>query len=70
MQAYSLDLRERIIRSWQQGQSKAAFARTFMVSLSTIKRYIKRFELYGHVLPTVQGRMQGKLNKRLCKRLL
>ena len=29
MQAFSLDLREQIIKSWQQGQAKAAIARLF-----------------------------------------
>ena len=69
MIAYSLDLRERIINSWQAGQSKSAIARTFMVSLSTAKRYVKRFERLGHVLPTVQGHMSGKLNSRMRKQL-
>jgi len=69
MRAYSLDLRERIVSSWQKGESKASIAKRFMVSLSSTKRYIKRFEKYGHVRPTVQGRMQGKLTKRMRKRL-
>src|SRR5437870_5636316 len=34
MEALSLDLRERIIKSWQQGQPKSTIARTFMVCLS------------------------------------
>jgi len=69
MGAYSLDLRERIIKSWQQGQSKSAIARTFTVSLSTVKRYVKRFERLGNVLPTVQCHMLGKLNSKLRHRL-
>lgn len=69
MQAYSLDIRERVVSSWQQRESKAVIARRFMVSLSSVKRYIKRYEKHGHVRPTVQGRMQGKLTRRLCKRL-
>src|SRR5258706_6737052 len=69
MVAYSLDLRERIIRTWQEGQSKRAVARTFKVSLSTVKRYVKRFRCLGHVLPTVQGHMSGKLNSAQRKRL-
>lgn len=69
MQAYSLDLRERVIKSYAQGQSKSAIARTFMVSLSSVKRYIQRYEAQGHVRPTVQRRMQGKLSQRLLKRL-
>ncbi len=69
MIAYSLDLRERIIQIWQEGQSKSAIARTFKVSLSTVKRYVKRFERLGHVLPTVQGHMSGKLNSKSRKQL-
>src|SRR4051794_21867526 len=69
MRSYSLDLRERIIRCWQQGQQKSAIARAFLVSLSTVKRYIKRYERLGHVRPTVQRHMPGKLTKRLRKRL-
>jgi transposase len=40
-----------------------------MLSLSSVKRFIKRFEKYGHVRPTVQVRMQGKLTRRMRKRL-
>ncbi len=69
MQAFSLDLRERIIKSWQHGQAKAAIARVFTVSLSTVKRYITRFTTVGHVEPTPQQRMQGKLTRRLRKQL-
>jgi transposase len=69
MQAYSLDIRERIVSCWQQGEGKSSIAERFMVSLSSVKRYIKRFEIYGHVRPTIQGRMQGKITKRLRKRL-
>jgi transposase len=67
--AYSLDLRERIIKSWQDGQSKSAIARIFMVNLSTVKRYVQRFECLGHVLPTVQRHMVGKLNSKKRKQL-
>src|SRR5258706_7143614 len=69
MQAYSLDLRARIVKSWQQGQAKAAIARVFMVSLSSVKRYISQFNAEGHVQPKVQGRVQGKLTKWWRKRL-
>ncbi|MEP7288964.1 MAG: IS630 family transposase [Chloroflexota bacterium] len=70
MQAYSLDLRERVVSSWQQGESKTTIARRFMLSLSSVKRYIKRYEICGYIRPTVQGRMQGKLTRRLRKRLV
>lgn len=69
MQALSLDLRERIVALCQQGYAKAVVAARFMVSLSSVKRFVKQFESEGHVRPTVQGRMQGKLTKRWRKRL-
>jgi transposase len=67
MRALSLDLRVRIIKSWQQGQGKTALARVFMVSLSSVKRYIKQFETEGHVQPKVQRRSEGKLTKHWRK---
>ncbi len=54
MQALSLDLRERIIKRWQEGQPKAAIARVFLVSLSSVKRYVKQFQTEGHVRPKAQ----------------
>jgi len=69
MRAYSLDIRERIVGCWQEGESKTSIAERFKVSLSSVKRYVKRFETYGHILPTVQGRMQGKITRKLRKRL-
>jgi transposase len=69
MRAYSLDIRERIVSCWQEGESKTSIARRFKVSLSSVKRYIKRFESYGHFRPRGQGRMQGKLTKKLRKHL-
>ena len=69
MIAYSLDLRERIVKSFQQGKTKTAIARVFMVSLSSVKRYIKQFLVQGHVRPKGQRRMQSKLSHRWRKRL-
>src|SRR5262245_40484194 len=69
MQALSLDLRERIIKRWQQGQPKAVIARVFLVSLSSVKRYVKQFQTEGHVRPKVQRHVEGKLTKRWRKRL-
>ena len=40
-----------------------------MVSYSSVKRYVKRFQILGHVQPTVQQRLQGKLNHGLRRRL-
>jgi transposase len=67
VKAYSLDLRARVIKSWQQGHPKSWLERTFLISLSSVKRYIKRYETKGHVQPTRQRHMQGKLNRGLRK---
>ena len=39
MNAYSLDLRKKIVEAKQRGTSTAEVARTFGVGLSTVKRY-------------------------------
>ncbi len=57
MRAYSLDLRERIVRAVKAGTSKSAAARTFEVSLATVKRYIAQDRQTGDLTPrTSPGR--------------
>ncbi|MEP7287355.1 MAG: IS630 family transposase [Chloroflexota bacterium] len=71
MEALSLDLRERIIKTWQRGQPKMRIAKLFMVSLSSVKRYVKQFQMEGHVWPKIQRRVTSKvMNKRWRKRLI
>ena len=74
MRGYSLDLRERVIRSWQQGQTQGWIAETFEISVSTIKRYIARYQREGHVQasvprykqPTIRNEQLGELGKQLA----
>ena len=61
--AYSLDLRRRVIRSWQKGRSKSWIAGEFGIGLSTVKRYIKRYAQTGDVRRQEQARMQPKIGK-------
>jgi transposase len=42
MSAYSEDLRTRIVSAVENGMSKAQAARTFDVSLSSVKRYVNK----------------------------
>src|SRR5689334_1389627 len=57
MKAYSQDLRQRVLQAIDTGQSQAEVARTFSVSVATIKRYLKHRREMGHVLPkTIPGR--------------
>lgn len=40
-QAYSLDLRERIVRAVQQGMSQQQAAQQFTVSVASVERYLR-----------------------------
>ena len=61
MKAYSQDLRQRVVRAVDAGQSQAEIAKTFAVSVATIKRYLKQRRETGHVLPkAIPGRPARK----------
>jgi len=61
MKAYSQDLRQRVLRAVDQGTSQAAIAKTFVVSVATIKRYLKQRRETGQVLPKpIPGRPAQK----------
>jgi transposase len=51
MRAYSLDLRERVVRAVDQGYSRAEIRKLLSVSSATIKRYLKRRRETGHLSP-------------------
>jgi len=51
MKAYSQDLRLRILRAVDAGQSKAAVARRFAVGLTTVRRLLAQRAAEGHVRP-------------------
>ena len=57
MKAYSQDLRQRVLQAINAGASQATVAKTFSVSVATIKRYLKQRRETGHVLPkAIPGR--------------
>lgn len=59
MNAYSLDLRERIVQAVAGGMAKTVAARTFGVSYATVKRYVHR-EQAGALAPrTSPGRRRA-----------
>jgi transposase len=51
MKAYSIDLRERIVQVVDQGMAKSRAARTFSVSLATVKNYVRQVERTGSLAP-------------------
>ena len=57
MNAYSLDLREKIVAAVGRGMSKAQAARTFGVGATSVKRYVKLAE---EGKPLTPGKAPGK----------
>lgn len=53
MKAYSIDLRERVLRAVDQGEPRSEIVRMLGVSLATIKRYLKQRRETGNVRPKV-----------------
>src|SRR5258708_12260514 len=60
MTGYSGDLRERVIRSGQNGHKPAWIAAEYNMGFSTVKRYITRFKRLGHNRAIVQKRPSGQ----------
>lgn len=61
MKAYSVDLRERVLRAVDQGRPRAEIVQLLGVSLATIKRYLKQRRDEGHVKPhAIPGRTPKK----------
>jgi transposase len=69
MSAYSEDLRRRIVSSVEAGMPKAQAARTFSVSLSSVKRYVKRAEGWGSLAPKDKPGAAPKLDGKAMKLL-
>jgi transposase len=61
MKAYSVDLREKIVAAVGRGMSKAQTARTFGVSATSVKRYVKLTEEGKPLSPGKAPGRQGKL---------
>ncbi len=62
MSGYSVDLRERIVSSVEDGMSKAQAARTFSVSLSSVKRYVEKAERGESLVPKKRPGSTPKLD--------
>jgi transposase len=69
MNAYSEDLREKIIEALGRGMGKSEAARTFSVSLSSVKRYAKLAEEGRPLAPKKRPGSKPKLEERSSKLL-
>ncbi len=68
MRGYSLDLRARIVKAVDQGEGKTAVSKRFAVSLSTVKRYVKR-QAQGKLGPSHHPGRPRRLNSSDCELL-
>jgi transposase len=69
MNAYSEDLRGKIIEALGRGMGKSEAARTFSVSLSSVKRYAKLAEEGRSLAPKKRPGSKPKLDERSSKLL-
>ena len=69
MNAYSQDLREKIIQALRRGATKSEAARAFGVSRSSVKRYAKLAEQGRPLAPKKRPGLRPKLD-RTAERLL
>jgi len=69
MSGYSVDLRRRIVSAVESGVSKAQAARTFSVSLSSVKRYVEKAHRGESLTPKKRPGSAPKLDKKAMKLL-
>src|SRR5918994_3789968 len=69
MTGYSEDLRKKIVRAVERGMPKAQAARTFDVSLSSVKRYVNRANRGEPLAPKKSPGSVSKLDDKATKLL-
>jgi transposase len=69
MNGYSEDLRSRVVSAVEGGMSKSQAARTFSVSLSSVKRYVNKAERGESLAPKKSPGSAPKLGEK-ARRLL
>jgi transposase len=69
MKAYSEDLRRKVVEAAQRGMGKSEAARSFGVSLSSVKRYVAKARWGSSLSPRKHPGPRPKIDKR-ARRLL
>lgn len=69
MSGYSVDLRERIVSSVEGPMPKAQAARTFSVSLSSVKRYVGKAQRGESLAPKKRPGSTPKLDEKAMRLL-
>src|SRR5258708_1017267 len=70
MKAYSIDLRERVVRAVDEGRPRDEISEVLGVSHSTIKRYLKQRKEMGELTPKAIPGRPAKKGDALCAELL
>jgi transposase len=60
MAAYSLDLRQRVLRAWDSGMKPDGIATTFDVSIAWVYRLVQRRRATGSIAPRKQTKFRGR----------
>jgi transposase len=69
MNGYSEDLRKRVVSAVERGMSKSQAARTFSVSLSSVKRYVNKADRGESLTPKKSPGSAPKLDQKARKLL-
>jgi transposase len=69
MSDYSVDLRRRLVSAVEGGMSKAQAARTFSVSLSSVKRYVEKAQRGESLTPKKRPGSAPKLDDKAMRLL-
>ena len=69
MSGHSVDLRRRIVSAVEDGMSKAEAARTFSVSLSSVKRYVNKAQRGESLAPKKRPGSAPKLDEKATRLL-
>jgi transposase len=69
MKAYSEDLRRKVVEAVHRGTGKSEAARSFGVSLSSLKRYVAKADQGGSLSPRKHPGPRSELDER-ARRLL
>ena len=69
MNGYSEDLRRKIVSAVERGMSKSQAARTFSVSLSSVKRYVNKAKRGESLAPKKSPGSAPKLDEKASKLL-
>ncbi len=58
--AYSIDLRERVIKNYSDGMSKEDIVNIFAIGIDTLNRWIRKYKKTGNIEPEKQTKFRER----------